>query len=155
MVKTDDLLIRVVFRTVKDVLEKERTDYIGSTSVYLQQAEKMFSITAEQLENIAERKAPSFELTQKGSFSLLSKQGFLEKVKTNGSTRGPSREEVRKFALEMKKYAGCIKRLLEDPKDVFRSDKELIGKLILFSKSMVKASNMNDPVIIHKELLAV
>ena len=155
MVKTDDLLIRVVFRTLKDVLENKRTSYQGTTSSYLLQARDMFNITAEQLENIAEQKAPSYELTQKGSHSLLRKQGFLEKVNTKGSAQGPSKEEVRKFALEMKEYAGCIDRLLENPKDVFQKDKDLTFKLIQFSNSMIQASNTNDPVIIHKELLAV
>ena len=155
MVKTDDLLIRVVFRTVKDVLENKRTDYQGTTSSYLQQARDMFKITAEQLENIAEQKAPSYELTQKGPHSLLRKQGFLEKVNTKGTAQGPSKEDVRQFALEMKEYAGCIDRLLDDPKDVHRYDKELTDKLIRFSNSMIQASNENDPVIVHKELLAV
>jgi len=155
MVKTDDLLIRVVFRTLKDVLENKRTDYQGTTSAYLQQARDMFNITAEQLENIAEQKAPSYELTQNGSHSLLRKQGFLEKVNTKGAVQGPSKEEVRQFALEMREYAGCIDRLLKNPKDVFQKDKDLTFKLIQFSNSMIQASNTNDPVIIHKELLAV
>lgn len=155
MVKTDDLLIRVVFRTLKDVLENKRTGYQGTTSAYLQQARDMFNITAEQLENIADQRAPSYELTQKGSHSLLRKQGFLEKVNTRGAAQGPSKEEVRQFAREMKEYAGCIERLLENPKDVYRYNKELTGKLIQFSSSMIQASNVNDPVIVHKELLSV
>jgi hypothetical protein len=44
---------------------------------------------------------------------------------------------------------------LENPKEVFRNDKDLTAKLIHFSNSMIKASTTNDPVIIHKELLAV
>jgi hypothetical protein len=138
----------------KRLLDK-RTDYQGTTYAYLKQARDMFDITAEQLENIAAQKAPSYELTQKGSHSLLRKQGFLEKVNAKGSGQGPSKEDVLKFALEMKEYAGCINRLLENPKEVFRNDKDLTAKLIHFSNSMIKASTTNDPVIIHKELLAV
>lgn len=146
-IDTTSLTVRVVFRTLHDVLLKQRTDFQPSTKYYLQSAQEIFRVTADTLRDIADQRVPASVGADPAQRYLVNSTELLVRTTHAASDFRSSPDQLRRCAASFGEYADLVGTLLTSPQDTYKEARELAGELQRFAGALTQAITESDPLL--------
>lgn len=148
MVNTNDLTLRVVFRTVHDVLVNKRTAFNPTTLQYLETAAEILSNVADTFDAIARREVlPDMKASEPNRQFLLSRTQVFAEPSHASSSASISAEELEKLATHLRDQAAFVYQIRRNPDYAHGTEKGRRESLLSLSASIVQATAESEPLL--------
>jgi hypothetical protein len=145
---TSGLKLKVVFRTLQDVLARKRTDLKPTTVWYLSSAEDIFSHTADAMDAIADRKLPSTSDSDAAQHFFFShSEIFATASRTNGGEIPNDPEQLHQCAAVFREFAAYVNEIKTKRGDAYKPGDFRMESLKSFADAVVNTASKSEPTV--------
>jgi hypothetical protein len=143
-------MIRVIFKTIANVLEQQRTSFNQTTKQYLSQGKELLQRTANELVSISNREVPKESGGNLERFSLVSRAGILAAGESTHHPSFSSPKDLQMLADEFVEYAKMLDELKEAPERVFaKKHTARYNGVQRLAESVAESAREREPILKH------